>query len=411
LLTEGLGLDVKLQDLEDFRGSALPKINYSSEPVGGLQISPHGILFDFGIKDYSTEVNNHPLFFKIFFRTHSGDLPFDIFGAAFWLISRYEEYLPHKTDNFNRFHYKNSLGYQYDFLQIPLVNLWLLELKKALLLKFPQLKITEKKFSFISTIDIDNAYKYKYKGLVRTMAGYMSDLLKRDFNEIKQRTRILLNRQEDPFDCYDFLIEANRKSGVKSIYFFLLGDYGVNDKNHSASNLDFQALIKHLSDYAAIGIHPSFGSTGNLHQLKVEISRLSQITHRQISKSRQHFSILKFPETYQFLLQSDITHDYSMGYTNFNGFRAAFCYPFKWYSIDDESSTSLMVHPFSVSENTAEYYQSREKSSFMQQVLPIIVEVKKYGGELISIFHNNTLNAEMKENYLDFLKAVRSASD
>ena len=230
----------------------------------------------------------------------------------------------------------------------------------------------------------------KFKGFVRTAAGYASDLLKRDFRNFKNRTAILLNKKPDPFDCYKFLVDTNKNMGIKSLYFFLLGDYGTNDKNHPASNLKFQTLIKHIADYSEIGIHPSFGSTDNLHQMKVEVSRLTNISHKQIVKSRQHFSILKFPQTYEFLLQAGITEDYSMGYTNINGFRASYCYPFKWYNLDDESTSALEVHPFAISESTINYFSELEKKNFAELTKPIIDEVRKYQGELVSIFHNNS---------------------
>jgi hypothetical protein len=409
LLGDALGLHVIItNDIEEFREAGMPKLNYSGNDFkDAVNIEPHSILFDYGVKDYSIEVINNQRFFRLFFRNSSQEIPFDMLGAAFWLLTRYEEYLPHKTDQFNRFQYKSSLAYQYSFLEVPLINVWLQELKKILAGKFPELTVKERAYNFVSTIDIDNAFKYKYKGLVRTIAGYVSDMLRNDSTGIRNRTAILLNRNKDPFDCYDFLIRVNSEYGIKAIYFLLLGDYGMNDKNHSASDLRFQSLIKHLGDYAAIGIHPSFGSNNNLQQLKVEVSRLSNITHRQIVKSRQHFSMLKFPQTYQFLLQAGIGEDYSMGYTNVNGFRASYCFPFKWYSLDDEQETSLLVHSFSVTENTLKFYSDKEKKDFIELAEPVIQQVKKAGGEMISIFHNDSFDEKMKNYYKQFVELAR----
>ncbi|MCC6372730.1 MAG: polysaccharide deacetylase family protein [Bacteroidia bacterium] len=365
-----------------------------------IKIKPHSILFDHGIRDYHLEVNSHPAFHKLFFKTTASTIPFDLLGAAFWLISRYEEYLPHKTDANNRFHYSSSLAYQYDFIEQPLVNLWLEELKKQLQQNYPQLKFVQKDYSFLSSIDIDSVYKYKHKGFVRTLAGFISD---RSLSKMKERLRIILNRAKDPFDCYDFLIKTNKESGVKAIYFFLLGDYGPNDKNHSASDLRFQSLIKHLGDYSSVGIHPSFGSNNNLRQLKVEISRLSNITHRIIYMSRQHFSMLKFPKTYQDLLQAGIFVDYSMGYTNHNGFRASYCFPYTWYSLDIEAVSALNIHPFCISENTLLSHSGIKKKSLMELAQPIVDEVKKYNGEMISIFHNDNFNDNIRQFYQEFI--------
>lgn len=396
-------------DEDTFNNSTFPKINYSDREFENcINILPHVLLFEYGIKDYTIEVGNHPQFGKIFFKTKSKQVPFDIFAASFWLLSRYEEYLPHKTDQFNRFHYSTALAYQYDFLTIPLVNKWAEELGKILVLQFPELELEKRSYNFLSTIDIDTAYQYKYKGFARTFAGYAYDTLKRDIKSIRERTAIVLNKKEDPFDCYRFLIETHTEQNTSSLYFFLLGDYGVNDKNHASTDLRFQSLIKHLGDYSEVGIHPSYGSSNNLHQLKVEVSRLGNITHKTVYSSRQHFSILKFPETYNHLLQAGIANDYSMGYTNINGFRASFCFPYRWYSLDDEFATSLMVHPFAITENTLEHYAERKNKEFLELAKPIVDEVKKYGGELVSIFHNNTFTAKMKEQYLRFLEEAKN---
>lgn len=385
----------------------MPVLNYSDEILeNAFTVKPHSLLSESGIKDYVIEVSNDAIFRKVFFKSGKGDLNFDIFSASFWLISRYEEYLPHKTDKYNRFHYKSSLAYQYDFLEIPLVNIWLDQLEILIQKKFPDLIFKKRIFNFISTIDIDNAYQFLHKGFVRTFAGILNDILKRDFKNLRERFHIISGRKTDPFDPYEFLITTHRDKNISAIYFFLLGDYGINDKNHSANNFSFQELIKHLADYSAVGIHPSFGSNESLHKLKIEISRLSNITHFPVAKSRQHFSMLTFPKTYQNLLLAGIKDDYSMGYTNRNGFRASFCFPFNWYSLDDEQETSLKIHPFCITENTLSYYSRATNVAFSTLADPIINYVKSCGGELVSVFHNDSFTKEMKENYFSFLEAV-----
>ena len=371
---------------------------------GALWIKPHSILFDHGIRDYHLEVNSHATFNKLFFKNSTGLIPFDFFGAAFWLLSRYEEYLPHKTDAYNRFHYSSSLAYQYDFLETPLVNCWLEQLKIILVENYSQLEFKKRTYNFLSSIDIDSVYKYKHKGFVRALAGFFSD---GSWSKIKERFKIILNQAKDPFDCYDFLINCHKENNVPAIYFFLLGDYGPNDKNHSASDLRFQSLIKHLGDYSNVGIHPSYGSNADIRKLKVEISRLSNITHRIIYKSRQHFSMLKFPKTYQDLLQAGIFADYSMGYTNQNGFRASYCYPFQWYSLDIESISALTIHSFCISENTLISHAPLKNKDYKELTLPILEAVKAYNGEFISIFHNDNFNEGIKKFYKELIELAK----
>ena len=157
--------------------------------------------------------------------------------------------MPHKIDKHNRFNFKSSLGYQYNFIEKPLINKWLQELKNLLVGLNNSLSFKPRNYNFISSIDVDNVFKYKYKGFVRTLAGYVSDVFYKNFDSIKQRNKVIFKNQKDPFDCYRFLIDSHKLLNIESIYFFLLGDYGVNDKNHSATNLNFQTLIKEIADY------------------------------------------------------------------------------------------------------------------------------------------------------------------
>lgn len=405
-MQDGLGLKVFITtDSTGFELSQGARINYSEELFEGvINVRPHTVLFDHGIRDYHLQVESHPRFRKLFFRNTGDPIPFDLFGAAFWLLSRYEEYLPYKADVQNRFHYRSAVAYQYDFLHFPLVNHWLEELRKIMEAIFPQLEFRKREYNFVSSIDVDNAYKYKFKGFVRTLAGMLTD---KSLSVIKDRISIILGRRADPFDCYDYLIRTHKTHEVWAICFFLLGDYGPNDKNHSAADLRFQKLIKHVADYAVVGIHPSYGSSHSLRQLKTEVSRLSNIVHRTIIRSRQHFAMLKFPQTYQDLLQAGITNDYTMGYTNRNGFRASYCYPYRWYNLDLEAVSSLNIHSFCVTDNALLTASQTANTPLVELAKPYIDEVRRYGGEMVSIFHNDNFDERMRKVYPEFLALAK----
>src|SRR4030095_15242028 len=103
-----------------------PRINYSNEAVvqKELWVKPvSDLLFEETI--VTQEIKVFDLYdYKAFYGTQEGELSFDIFAASFYLVSRYEEYLPHEKDQYGRFAHTNSLAFQENFLSIPLVNFW-----------------------------------------------------------------------------------------------------------------------------------------------------------------------------------------------------------------------------------------------------------------------------------------------
>lgn len=387
------GMDYTLtSSKEEFLAAALPKMSYCPAALENeFHIASSTLIFETGIREQNIPMGEWKGM-KTLFKTENDPFPFDIFSASFYLVSRYEEYLPHIRDRYDRFEAESSLAFHHGFLRVPLVNLWADELKKALKEKFPQLKFKAHTYKYISTIDIDNAYAFKQKGMMRTIGGYGRSLVNFFYEDFSERTKVLLGKMHDPYDTYDEQLRIQKQYRLDVIYFFLLGDYGVNDKNLPSNNLKFQALIKHLNDYADVGIHPSFGSNGNPEQVKKEISRLSRIVHRNITNSRQHFLKLHFPETYKTLTDNGITDDYTMGYASQVGFRASICTPFYWYDLDTETETNLRVHSFAVMDATLRFYMKVRPREVQELVEPLINAVRQVNGRFISIWHNETIS-------------------
>jgi len=389
-----LGIDFALtSDADEFKKHGSAKLSYTNNPLEDeLFFISRNLLFETGINEQNISVfefNSN----KVFYATgKASGLPFDIFAASFYLVSRYEEYLPHIRDEHDRFEAKDSLAFLNNFLSKPVVNIWAGWVKDLILKKHPDLFFPQKKYEFISTIDIDNAYAYREKGFTRSIGGYLKSLSTFDFKEIKERNRVLMGLEKDPYDTYDFQLAILKKYNFKSIYFFLLGDYGVNDKNLPIESKRFQSLIKMLGDYAEIGIHPSYGSNKSKAQLKKEVTRLAKVLHREVTKSRQHFLKLTLPETYRNLIDIDITDDYTMGFASQVGFRASICTPFNFYDLDMEMETKLKIHPFAIMEGTLKYYMKVHPEDAMQKIKPLIDEVKAVNGVFMSLWHNDTIN-------------------
>ncbi|HVA99363.1 MAG TPA: hypothetical protein VNG53_10755, partial [Bacteroidia bacterium] len=138
------------------------KFSYTLHPLNDelFFLSKH-LLFETGIKEQTISVYDWEDS-KIFFPTGKNSaMPFDPFAAGFYLVSRYEEYLPHIRDKHNRFDAKESLAFQNNFLHKPLVNEWAKKVKHLISERFREFQFPETAYRFISTIDIDNAFAYR----------------------------------------------------------------------------------------------------------------------------------------------------------------------------------------------------------------------------------------------------------
>ncbi|HEY6159591.1 MAG TPA: polysaccharide deacetylase family protein [Bacteroidia bacterium] len=389
-----LGVETKLcTDTNEFAGWAGAKFSYAQHPTGDeLFFQSRNILFETGITDQNITVFDHKGG-KVFFATGKNSaLPFDPFAATFYMLSRYEEYLPHIRDMYDRFDVIESLAYRNNFLHMPVVDQWALLIADLIKARFPDENFPERNYKYISTIDIDNAYAYREKGFVRTLGGYARALKEFDLTDLKERTKVFAGTMQDPYDTYTLQLDIQKKYRLKCIYFFLLGDYGVNDKNVPVQSRKFQSLIKSLGDHADIGIHPSFASNKDHQRLKTEIGRLSHIVNAEITKSRQHFLILNFPYTYRNLIEADITDDYTMGFAGHVGFRAGTCTPFNFYDLDMEVETKLRLHPFAVMEATLKYYMKVDPQDVPAVIKPIVDEIKKVNGTFYSLWHNESMS-------------------
>src|SRR5690554_5959012 len=136
-----LGLDVSFgNSLEAFIAHQGPKISYGKRPMGNeLFFKSQGLLEQQGFESFDITVKKCDGTFGFFPVSGSSALPFDIFAASFYMLSRYEEYLPHVKDGKGRFMASESLAYKSGFLHQPVVDIWANKFKLKLLEQFPKL--------------------------------------------------------------------------------------------------------------------------------------------------------------------------------------------------------------------------------------------------------------------------------
>jgi len=379
-------------DVNYFLNYQEEKINYSNKRFQNeLYIHASYLLAENCIEPKSISIGKKNNTIILFPNDESCDIGFDVFAAAFYMLSRYEEYLPFSPDKYGRYNALDSVAYKNNFLQIPIVDYWLIIFKEILQNKFFSLAFKETKFKSIVTYDIDVAYKFKGRSFKRNAGATVKDVLHLDFKNILHRYKTLFHENKDPWDTYDYLKKIITQNNLSSLFFFLLADNSINDRNLHYKNPEMIELITKIKTFSEIGIHPSFKSSALLEKIGEEKKRLEDISGGIIIRSRQHFLKFTLPETYNALIDAGIEEDYSMGFPYEPGFRAGTSKPFYFYDLKYEKLTGLKIFPITFMEGS--FINSKlSHEKIVRVIAGLIKEVKNVEGTLISIWHNHTVS-------------------
>lgn len=335
--------------------------------------------------------NKIPIGFGVAALAQTQHLSFDALAWCFYLVSRYEEYLPFETDAHGRFGSRQSLAFQHDFIQMPVVNLVANAVGEWLHTHYPTLEITRPTYSFLPSYDIDYMYAFRAKSWWRKLGSLTKNILNLDSETIKNQLFTWAGKREDPYFTFDYLEQLHNQYNTNALYFFLVGDWGEFDKNIAHTHPLYRDCVKRLATTHTIGLHPSYRSNKDWAQLQTEQKRLENIINQPITRSRQHFLKLHLPQTYRQLLALGIREDYSMGYADAVGFRASVATPFFWFDLLENKPTNLKIYPLSVMDVTLHTYLRLSPDAALALLAQHMEQVRAVGGCFVPLWHNNSL--------------------
>ncbi|UJH69295.1 polysaccharide deacetylase family protein [Muricauda sp. SCSIO 65647] len=403
-----LGIEIGFTTtVEDFIKHKGAKMTYTKQPLQNeFFVRSNDLLFEKGINDFSIQMGDWEGLPSFFEAGEKSVIPYDIFSASFFLLSRYEEYLPHVKDELGRYPAKESLAYQNGFLELPVVDLWALKLFRILEQRFPEIKRKAKAYRYTSIINVTTSHSFALRGMARSLGALMFDLGNFRLRRVVQRLLVHLGVRKDPFDNFSTLIELHKKFQGKTMFFFQFADYSTHDKNISPNNNKFRHLIKAIADYSVVALSTSFHAGNKIELLRKEKKRMAQLINRPIKYSRLRYNKVNIPTTYRNLMEAEFTDDFSMGYTHEVGFRAGTCTPFYFYDINLEEQQPLKVHPFAVHDYALTKHANT--GEILEQIDAIYRHVKQVKGQFVTVFSNELLGSKQKiswlELYQNFLK-------
>lgn len=391
-----LNIEIGLtNDENDFRSYEGAKISYGKKPLDAeVFFQSAGFLEQQGIETVEIIVKPWEETFCFFSVSQISSLPFDIFSASFYMLSRYEEYLPHVKDEKGRFTAVESLAHKEGFLMQPVVDIWAYKFRNVLLAHFPELLLETKpkEMSITSLIEASEPFIYAQKGIFRTIVGVLTDLLNGKFRKLLTRTKVILRLKRDPYDTFKWIVNTLKHSNFKVIVFFMLGEATSINKSMNFHRKKLKLLIKYINDYTETGLIFSFKSLKNPELLKKEKKHLESITHRAVQSSINAELLVNLPEIYRQLIELEVRNDYTMVFSDMPGFRAGTCTPFLFYDLDYEVKTPLLLHP--VAAHTQMFSAAKYSNSKERTVNELLKAVASVNGHFLMIFSNKDFSSD-----------------
>jgi hypothetical protein len=358
------------------------KINYSREQLPGIQIYQSGWLLHEGLDPhfkpgYSLQSGLPCLF------PDTGNNRFDLFAACFWLLSRYEEYQAFRGDTYGRFSLKDSC-LPADWTSEPFLDIHIRKFLNQLGLE------PKNEFRIIPTADIDIAFKFLARTPKLRFAGLLRDLLFSRQNLAERKQMRIQN--SDPYDVYDWLCGHFRGFPDARIFWQMNRSRNEKDRQVNIRHPLFLQRLKTCAAQVKPGIHPSWESKTNAAQLHKEKTALERSIGHQVCDSRQHFLAFSFPQTFRNLVQAGITRDFSLGWPERAGFRAATSWPFAFYDVLRDKQETLCFIPSCAMDVTLKDYMGLNAEEAILLGTDLKEKARLEGGVFCFIIHNESMS-------------------
>ena len=325
----------------------------------------------------------------------------DIFSASFFMLIRWEEYVNKNRDIHNRFPATESLAFKEGFLDRPIVNEYVEELKQQLLELDNSLVFKEKKFELVLTHDVDEVRFWKsWKQVLRVSLG---DIVKRKdiklaFSRVAEYFLIKQNKIKDPFDTFDWLMDQSERIGVKSRFYFMGG--GVTKYDNRYDIKEQKELIKHIKSRGhIIGIHPSYNAYNDFEQFKQEKELLEKVCGCTIKEGREHYLRFEVPATWQIWEDNGMTVDSTCGYADMEGFRCGTGDEFSVFNILTREKLKLKERPLVFMDDNHYSYNDISFDESFERVKKLIDYAKEYNMKITLLFHNSIFTDDKNINF------------
>jgi peptidoglycan/xylan/chitin deacetylase (PgdA/CDA1 family) len=333
------------------------------------------------------------------------EIGIDVFGSAFFLLTRYEELVVDTRDGFDRFPAFASLAAQEGFLDRPLVNEYAELLWASMGRLWPALRRKDRQYRLLVSHDLDQVSLRgrTWPSVARSLGA---DLLQRREPAVAIRrarayVRIAQTGQMvdgDPYNTFDFVMDVSERHGVRSA-FNVVASRGEprHDPDYDIDDPWLRKLLRRIDERGhEIGVHGSFLTYRDPARLRAELHRLRRIAeeegiHQEVKGGRQHYLRWHNPITWRAWEEAGLTYDSSLGYSQQTGFRSGTCYEFPVFDLLQRRTLNLRERPLIVMESTLLYHMGLSHDVAEDTAIRLASTCRRYKGDFTLLWHNHLL--------------------
>ena len=340
--------------------------------------------------------------------TDNVEMGLDVFGSAFFMLSRYEEIILEKFDSHLRYAGKTSFSAHAGILNRPLIDEYIEILKKIIGFIWPSLPLSANAGQKIVSCDVDEPFERWIRDPAYLAKGIAGALIRR--RSLATAKRRLLNGilsplgdyRCDPYWNFDWYMDICERHNRKAQFYFIAQD-GPRDVDaaYSVESKRIQGLLKNIHDRGhLIGLHGSYESFADFKRLAAERERLQQACERaganqEISHSRQHYlrwNARVTPDCQDF---AGIKVDSTLGYADLPGFRCGTCRKFTMWSWKEMASLKLQQQPLIIMEGTLLSGVYMDIRVDAENIFHMLSETSlAHGGDHTILWHNSNLTTD-----------------
>jgi hypothetical protein len=346
----------------------------------------------------------------------------DVFGTAFFMLTRYEELVVAARDSFGRFPASSSLADRAGVLRLPIVDAYVEFLWGALRHLWPRLERKARRYRVALTHDGDRPLAVLARPLARLgrqLAAHA--LLSRDGWLAVQRVRSwpAAGRGDyclDPYNTFDFLLSVSEAHGSASgVNFMAATTAGPRTGFYTLDVPWVRSLMAEVHRRGhELGFNAGFDTYLDAARTRSEYARLRSVAdelgvvHERWG-GRQPYLQWSNLGTWSNLDRAGLDYDSTLAFARPARIPRRTCHDYPVFHLRDRRTLRLQERPLHVMDGTLVDYMRLPAAQRADVVLELARECRRDGGTLTPFWHNSSLvTARERDWYKTMVAAVMS---